>query len=138
MGIHITRTCFPDVLKLSCYEDHVYCPSVFPEITLTFWFVCLYVLRLNVQVNNFSVMSGQSQCFLGLTRCLFVGWLVWFSTPPRSLGRSPPRLVKAKQNLLLPRNPHFLYSRKERIGKTCYLCEPPCPYIYMRIPYIFM
>ena len=30
-------------------------------------FVCLFVLRLNVPVNNFSVMSGWSQCFLGLT-----------------------------------------------------------------------
>ena len=28
---------------------------------------CLFVLRLNVPVNNFSVMSGRSQCFLGLT-----------------------------------------------------------------------
>ena len=30
-------------------------------------FVCLFVLRLNVPVNNFSVMSGRSQRFLGLT-----------------------------------------------------------------------
>ena len=30
-------------------------------------FVCLFVLRLNVPVNNFSVMSGRSQLFLGLT-----------------------------------------------------------------------
>ena len=29
--------------------------------------VCLFVLRLNVPVNNFSVMSGRSQRFLGLT-----------------------------------------------------------------------
>ena len=29
--------------------------------------VCLCALRLNVSVNNFSVMSGQSQVFLGLT-----------------------------------------------------------------------
>ena len=28
---------------------------------------CLFVLRLNVPVNNFSVMSGRSQPFLGLT-----------------------------------------------------------------------
>ena len=28
-------------------------------------FVCLFVLRLNVPVNNFSVMSGRSQRFLG-------------------------------------------------------------------------
>ena len=26
---------------------------------------CLVVLRLNVPVNNFSVMSGRSHCFLG-------------------------------------------------------------------------
>ena len=30
-------------------------------------FVCLFVLRLNVPVNNFSVMSGRSKRFLGLT-----------------------------------------------------------------------
>ena len=29
--------------------------------------VCLFVLRLNVPVNNFSVMSGRSRRFLGLT-----------------------------------------------------------------------
>ena len=29
------------------------------------WFVCLFVLRLNVPVNNFSVMSGRSHRFLG-------------------------------------------------------------------------
>ena len=28
---------------------------------------CLFVLRLYVPVNNFSVMSGRSQRFLGLT-----------------------------------------------------------------------
>ena len=30
-------------------------------------FVCLFVLRFNVPVNIFSVMSGRSQRFLGLT-----------------------------------------------------------------------
>ena len=30
-------------------------------------FLVLFVLRLNVPVNNFSVMSGRSQRFLGLT-----------------------------------------------------------------------
>ena len=35
--------------------------------TLVEAFVCLFVLRLNIPVNNFSVMSGQSQRFLGLT-----------------------------------------------------------------------
>ena len=30
-------------------------------------FVCLFVLRLNVPVNNFSVKSGRSQRFLGLS-----------------------------------------------------------------------
>ena len=29
------------------------------------WIVCLFVLRLNVPVNNFSVMSGRSHRFLG-------------------------------------------------------------------------
>ena len=30
-------------------------------------FVCLFVLRRNVPVNSFSVMSGRNQRFLGLT-----------------------------------------------------------------------
>ena len=30
--------------------------------------VRLFVLRLNVPVNNFSVMSGQSRCFLGIIK----------------------------------------------------------------------
>ena len=29
--------------------------------------ICLFVLRLNIPVNNFSVMSGWRQRFLGLT-----------------------------------------------------------------------
>ena len=29
--------------------------------------ICLFELRLNIPVNNFSVMSGRSQNFLGLT-----------------------------------------------------------------------
>ena len=33
----------------------------------TFFNICLFVLRLNVPVNNFSVMSGRSQRLLGLT-----------------------------------------------------------------------
>ena len=32
-----------------------------------FFFFFFFVLRLNVPVNNFSVMSGRSQRFLGLT-----------------------------------------------------------------------
>ena len=35
---------------------------------LLFAFVCLFVLRLYIPDNNFSVMSGRSQHFLGLTR----------------------------------------------------------------------
>ena len=33
-------------------------------ITALIMFVCLFVMRVNVQVNNFSVMSGQSHRFL--------------------------------------------------------------------------
>ena len=32
-----------------------------------FFFVCLFVFRFNVPVNNCSVMAGRSQRFLGLT-----------------------------------------------------------------------
>ena len=32
--------------------------------------VCLFVLMLNVTVNNFSIMSGGSHCFLGITSAL--------------------------------------------------------------------
>ena len=37
------------------------------ETTILVWFpiVCLFVLRLNIPVNNFSVMSGRSHRFLG-------------------------------------------------------------------------
>ena len=34
-------------------------------ITHVILLFCLFVLRLNVPVNNFSVMSGRSHCFLG-------------------------------------------------------------------------
>ena len=33
--------------------------------------VCLFVLMLNVTVKIFSVMSGGSHCFLGITSALF-------------------------------------------------------------------
>ena len=33
-------------------------------------FVCLFVLRLNIPVNNFSVMSGWSHLFLDVTSTL--------------------------------------------------------------------
>ena len=36
------------------------------EILLSGFIFCLFVLRLNVPVNNFSVMSGRSKCFMGL------------------------------------------------------------------------
>ena len=35
--------------------------SILPIYLTMFWFV----LRLNIPVNNFSVMSGRSHCFLG-------------------------------------------------------------------------
>ena len=41
-------------------------PYVF-HATLSVFIVCLFVLRLNVPVSNFSVMSGWSLRFLGLT-----------------------------------------------------------------------
>ena len=42
-----------------------YCLNSAPVILLSF--ICLFVFRLNIPVNNFSVMWGRSQCFLGLT-----------------------------------------------------------------------
>ena len=36
-------------------------------VNKTYVFVCLFVLRLNAPANNFSVMSGRIQRFLGLT-----------------------------------------------------------------------
>ena len=43
-------------VNVHCMENHNYLEIV------------LFVSRLNVPVNNFSVMSGRSQLFLGLTR----------------------------------------------------------------------
>ena len=44
-----------------CLQDHLNSRSV--HIVL---FVCLFVLTLNVPVNNFSVMSRRSHRFLGI------------------------------------------------------------------------
>ena len=49
----------------------VACPMCIWKRTLDgsvpFGVICLFVFRLNVPVNIFSVMSGRSQRFLGLT-----------------------------------------------------------------------
>ena len=37
------------------------------QTRISYRIIILFVLRLNVPVNNFSVMSGWSQLFLGLT-----------------------------------------------------------------------
>ena len=47
-----------------CNASHI----IWQELSMAcLRFVCLFVLRHNVPVNNFSVMSGRSQRFLGLT-----------------------------------------------------------------------
>ena len=46
-------------------EQSDQCLHCLPFHLHVFYFVCLFVLRLNVPVNNFSVMSGRSHRFLG-------------------------------------------------------------------------
>ena len=45
-----------------CYHFRLVIIGIEAHVLL---FVCLFVLRLNVSVNNFSVMSGRSHRFLG-------------------------------------------------------------------------
>ena len=71
----VTSNRRPDIMhKLSytfCVRQHFLAPVGFTEIPVVYgrklflvvgWLV---VLRLNVPVNNFSVISGRSHCFLG-------------------------------------------------------------------------
>ena len=44
-----------------------FCHSQNSIIEISNDFVCLFVLMLNVPVNNFSVMTGRSHCFLSFT-----------------------------------------------------------------------
>ena len=61
-GVFIARTCFPDVATFAKMGYLVKCLNICSLINR---FVCLFVLRFNVLVNNFSVMSGRSHRFLG-------------------------------------------------------------------------
>ena len=95
---------------------------------------CLFVLRLNVPVNNFSVMSGRSQRFLGLTSrelmCLAQGHntvpLVGIepkalqfgvqrstTTPPHSLGECGGYSYTAlnPHSILISRDTHGLVNQ---------------------------
>ena len=57
---------------LGFWSGNLFLIAPFPDLCLLVpsCFV-LFVLRFNVQVNNFSVMSGRSHCFLGLTSTLW-------------------------------------------------------------------
>ena len=60
------RPVTPVLWVLNLKASFLYYELVFIEVTLrSSLFVCLFVLRLNVPVNNFSVMSGRSHHFLG-------------------------------------------------------------------------
>ena len=69
---------------------------VLPLLLIEQLYVCLFVLRFNVPVNNFSVMSGRSHRFLGLNQysresmCLAQGHntvtLVWIEPRASRFG----------------------------------------------------
>ena len=53
--------------------------------------VCLFVLMLNVTVNNYSIMSGGSHCFLGITSALnafYISFYVNCVSVPHSFVKS--------------------------------------------------
>ena len=61
----------PELAQPTIYQCNHKARSVMETHGNWYWVVsvkiCLFVMRLNVPVNNFSVMSGRSQRFLGLT-----------------------------------------------------------------------
>ena len=51
-----------------CYDFFIACHPLMPiYLAAAVSIVCFFVLRLNVPVNNFSVMSERSHSFLGIT-----------------------------------------------------------------------
>ena len=74
--VFITRTCFPDVFDEVFLRkqniprcDAAECGSTSGTLFyfIFFFFFFFFELGLNVPVNKFSVISGRSQRFLGLT-----------------------------------------------------------------------
>ena len=64
------RTCTAVSLEIHVYKnlgisEYVNCYQILTQRSFVLF---VFLLRLNVAVNNFSVMSGRSQRFLGLTR----------------------------------------------------------------------
>ena len=69
----------------------------------TAWFI-LFVLRLNVQVNNFSVLSGRSQRFLGLTSTVESKCVLLKDTTRCRLWGSNPGPLDSESNALPQRH----------------------------------
>ena len=66
----------------------------------SFFFVCLFVLTLNVPVNNISVMSGRSQRLLGLTRTVGSKCVLFMDTTRCRLWRSNPGPLDSESDAL--------------------------------------
>ena len=98
------------------YLSQLLCLSWLPA---TLMMICLFVLRLNVPVNNFSVMSGRSHRFLGINKyfrgvkCLAQGHntaAVGIEPPTSRSGvrhstteppRSPLMMIRSKMIIVL-------------------------------------
>ena len=56
------------ISRIQCLNENTEIPAIYCHLNkILIYLDCLFVLRINVPVNNFSVMSGLSQHFLGLT-----------------------------------------------------------------------
>ena len=83
--------------------------------TDSFCFVCLFGLRIYVPVNNFSVMSGRSHRFLGITSTF---WEVNVSCSRIQHGdlsedRTPRPLAQESDALPLSRRASLIYCFEE-------------------------
>ena len=56
-----------NLFLIASFPDLCLLVPFYLKSTFIFFFFFFFVLRLNIPVNNFSVMSGRSQLFLGLT-----------------------------------------------------------------------
>ena len=75
-------------------------------------FVCLFMLMLNVPVNNFSVMSGRSHRFLGITSTFRAvnASCSWHNTA--EVGIEPRLTSRSGVRDSTTRPPHFPFVKK--------------------------
>ena len=90
---------------------------------------CLFVLRLNVPVNNFSVISGQSHCFLGITSSFLNKVSCSRTQHVGGRFRNPYLSLRVRCSTTEPpRSPADIIHHKERIldWLTCESHVIPC------------